>query len=527
MPLKSLAFLLLCLFLAFEGAGPASSASPLFSPEITTSPEIPVSAALNTVPGADPSQFRYFDETGHSLSGSILRFYNRTGGQERHGLPVSELIQVRGKYQQYFERSLLEFSPEYAGTDYEVRVSPLGTLETTGRTFAPAAPFPNTPDQWYFPESGHSLTRGFLNYWRNHGERDSLGLPISEELTETGDSGQKLTVQYFENVRLESPSGAPAPESSIQISLLGKKRAATQLTPGDLLNVPLARLNQPRILRVPSLMFHYLRIVDPKKDLLGFGLSIYPDNFVKFLDWIQENGYHTVTVAQIGDYLRYGIPLPEKPVNIRFDDGHADQWFGYQEMKKRNMTATYYVITQRLELLPSQWQQIDQDGFEVTAHTRTHPDLRGVGDLEGEIAGSKRDIEAILGHPVRSFAYPYGKYNNAIVQVVKDSGFEIAVSTNGGYAWSPDNYFIEPVISVTGDDNVASFAAKIRGASSAPFTNYIQSDTPSAPAPTAKGAAASGPKTPVPPTPAKKPAEAAPKATPTPLKAKPAVTPRT
>ena len=420
---------------------------------------------------AQPNQFRYFEQTGHSLNGAISRFYERNGGVERHGFPLSELISVKGKYQQFFERSLLEFSPEYNSTEFEVKQLPLGTLGTAGRTFAPSVPLENNLNQWYFPETGHSLSYGFLEFWRNRGERASLGLPISEEMDDTPAGGPKTIVQYFEYVRLEYQPDLAGSDNAMQIGALGRKRATEQLTAAELASVSLTKLEQPRAVRLPSLMFHYVRNVDIRKDPLGFGLSVTQDNFVKFADWIQQNGYHTVTVAQVNDYLRYGVALPDKPVNLRFDDGHADQWFAYQELKKRGMTATFFVISQRLELSPAQWQQVDTDGFEVAAHTRTHPDLRGSRDLEGEIRGSKQDLEAILGHPVRSFAYPYGKYGPTILQVVRDSGYESAVTTNGGYGWTPDNYFVQPTLSVTGNDNVESFASKIGAAPRAALAN--------------------------------------------------------
>ncbi|MEI6045002.1 MAG: polysaccharide deacetylase family protein [Chloroflexota bacterium] len=434
-----------------------------------------------------PGQPRYFDQTGHSIGGVVLGFYNRTGGEERHGLPLTELISVKGKYQQFFERSVLEFNPNYAGTEYEVKQLPLGVLDTANRNLETVTPFPNNPNQWYFPETSHSLNFGFLEFWRNHGERDSLGLPISEEMEETDAKGQKITVQYFEYARLEYHPDLAKTNNAVQIGQLGRKQAGEQVTSAELERVPLANLNQPRSVRIPSLMIHYVRVVDIKKDPLGFGLSVTPENFVKFADWLKQNGYNTVTALQINDYLRYGVALPSKPVNLRFDDGHSSMWFVYEELKKRGMTATFYVISQRLELTPAQWQQIDADGFEVAAHTRTHPDLRGSKDLEGEIKGSKLDLETMLGHPVRDFSYPYGKYGPTILRLVQEAGYEVAVTTNGGYGWTPSSYFTQPTLGITGDDTVTTFANKILAAPKAAINNNTPTaDTSSTekPAPT-------------------------------------------
>ena len=436
----------------------------------------------NAVEAPASNQFRYVESSTHGIIGPILRFYTRTGGEERHGNPLSEPVRVNNHYIQYFERSALEFYPEYTGTGTEVRFANLGQLvaEESKINLQPAAPFSSSTNDWYFSESGHSLSQPFLTFWRNQGDMAGLGLPISEELTETRPDGIQLTVQYFKNVELQRPLDSAKIEE-VTIAPLGTIRAKQLLKPAQLAPVAKERFSAPRSIKIPSLMFHYAREVDQKLDPLGYGLSIKPANYLKYLDWIKDNGYNTVTVSQVYDYLQYGILLPDKPVQFRWDDGHDNNWFVYQEMKKRGMTATFYVITRKLELTPAQWQQIDQDGFEVAAHTRTHPDLRAVKDLTGEIAGSKKDLEAILGHPVRNFAYPYGYYNNTVKQVVRDSGFEIAVTTHGGFMWTSDLKLEEPTVGVTGNDNLESFISKVKQG----MATQITSDSPiKAPAPT-------------------------------------------
>jgi peptidoglycan/xylan/chitin deacetylase (PgdA/CDA1 family) len=413
-----------------------------------------ISAA--TVAAPANSQFVYVDGSGHGITGPLLRFYTRTGGAERHGKPLSEPVKMGNHYLQYFERSALEFYPDYAGTGTEVRFARLGqSAAETGADVEPVTPFVGTESDWYFPESGHSLREPFLSFWRNEGGQDGLGLPISEELD------GPVTIQYFENAALQRPQGS-ANAGEVTFVPLGETLAKEKLNPAQLAPVAKERFTAPRTVKIPSLMFHYAREVDPKKDLLGYNLSIKPDNYLKFLDWVQDNGYTTVTVGQVYDYLQYGILLPDKPVQFRWDDGHDSNWFVYQEMKKRGMTATFFVISQKLELTPDQWRQIDKDGFEIGAHTRTHPDLRGVSDLAGEITGSRTDLETMLGHPVRSFAYPSGKYNDRIVNVVRNSGFAVAVTTDGGYTWTGDLKLKEPVVSVTGQDNVESFGWKVK-----------------------------------------------------------------
>lgn len=77
-------------------------------------------------------------------------------------------------------------------------------------------------------------------------------------------------------------------------------------------------------------------------------------------------------------------------------------------------------------------------GMQIGAHTRTHPILTRLDEQAAveEIRGSKRDLESLLGEPVKLFAYPNGKpgsdYGPSHANMVRDAGFAAAVSTAPG-----------------------------------------------------------------------------------------------
>lgn len=81
-----------------------------------------------------PAGCRYFPETGHSLCGRFLTYWERNGGLERFGYPITEAYQetITGPDSfwtgtvQYFERRRMEYHPEFAGTPYEVLLGLLG-----------------------------------------------------------------------------------------------------------------------------------------------------------------------------------------------------------------------------------------------------------------------------------------------------------------------------------------------------------------------------------------------------------------
>ncbi len=86
--------------------------------------------------------------------------------------------------------------------------------------FVPVPPIPDTPDQRYFPETGHTLRGEFKRYWQRHGGLPIFGYPTSEEFLERGSDGRDYVVQYFERHRFEFHPENPAPYN-VQLSRLG------------------------------------------------------------------------------------------------------------------------------------------------------------------------------------------------------------------------------------------------------------------------------------------------------------------
>ena len=69
--------------------------------------------------------------------------------------------------------------------------------------------------------------------------------------------------------------------------------------------------------------------------------------------------------------------------------------------------------------------------IEIGAHTITHPFLTTlpVSAQREEITSSKALLEEILGHQVKSFAYPHGNFNAETKTIVQEAGFTCACST--------------------------------------------------------------------------------------------------
>jgi hypothetical protein len=84
-----------------------------------------------SVPPVDPiapgPAARYFSETGHTLKGQFLAYWESRGGLAIFGYPISEAFQEGPYWVQYFQRNRFELHPENSGTPYEVLLGLLGT----------------------------------------------------------------------------------------------------------------------------------------------------------------------------------------------------------------------------------------------------------------------------------------------------------------------------------------------------------------------------------------------------------------
>ncbi len=101
-------------------------------------------------------------------------------------------------------------------------------------------------------------------------------------------------------------------------------------------------------------------------------------------------------------------------------------------------------------LTSSELIQLAGDGLvEVGAHTIHHPTLSALpaSTQSDEIAGSRHGLEALLGHPVLTFAYPHGQaedFTDETVEAVQAAGFRAACTTIPGVVDSASNPYRLP-----------------------------------------------------------------------------------
>jgi len=187
---------------------------------------------------------------------------------------------------------------------------------------------------------------------------------------------------------------------------------------------------------VPILYYHSVKLEG------GNELRMPPKEFEAQMTYLEDNGYHSVSLDQLYQASYKGGGLPSKPFVISFDDGYVDNYTtAFPIITKHGFTATVFMVTSYINGAGfMSWQQLKElvaNGWEIEGHTTTHPYLTKILDpstLLSEISPPKKLLEKELGQKINFFAYPYGDLNSNVVQAIKDTGYFMAVTTKRGWA---------------------------------------------------------------------------------------------
>ena len=195
-----------------------------------------------------------------------------------------------------------------------------------------------------------------------------------------------------------------------------------------------------RLLR-PPVVLAYHGVGPPQADPAR--LLIEPDLLESHIRFLQERGYRFLTAEEL---LDEGPPGPRTAV-LTFDDGFRN-WLTVAAplLQRLGVRGTFYVCPGLLGgrhwhldgeegrlLDESEARELLEAGMELGSHTLSHPDLRLLdgGELSRELEESKSEVERLTGRPCRTLAYPYGLYDERVVDAARAAGYELA------FAWLP------------------------------------------------------------------------------------------
>lgn len=188
------------------------------------------------------------------------------------------------------------------------------------------------------------------------------------------------------------------------------------------------------------------------EDNLPHPLFVTLENFLAQMEYLYENQFHTLTLAEIIDYYYNGAELPEKSVLLTFDDCYQSvALYAYPALKKYGFHAAAFVVTgwlnsQRKPFDPDRSVCLTEedlekmtDVFEYANHTdRFHVRtgdavsiMMEAGDME-----FSEDLDCCNASPIIQakdvFAYPFGLFSERNVAVLRGKGFRLAFTSDDG-----------------------------------------------------------------------------------------------
>jgi hypothetical protein len=304
-------------------------------------------AAQTVQPGC-----RTFPETGRTVCGRFLEYWDEHGGLAQQGYPISgemrERSEVDGKTYlvQYFERAVFEFHPQN-DPPYDVLLTLLGAMALRERFLAGPPPAEGNVmpgDSVLFPQTGKRVSGVFLEYWRANGGLAQQGYPLTDAFFDPEPpTDRRRVVQYFERAVFEwHPENDPP--YNVLLSRLGAERyerlygdasgtpAATTSPSGD----PWAAL-RARPVRLPTVAPGSTCPVVPGRTVspdfgpaLGDG-PLYPVGFgtegaARLEGAVVEGGWYFIKVLWVADPVYKGPALVrggriDAAGEVRFEQG--------------------------------------------------------------------------------------------------------------------------------------------------------------------------------------------------------------
>jgi peptidoglycan/xylan/chitin deacetylase (PgdA/CDA1 family) len=209
---------------------------------------------------------------------------------------------------------------------------------------------------------------------------------------------------------------------------------------------------------VPIVMYH---LVTTRQKYIGkYGIT--PAELAQDLQYLADNGYNTVVVRDLIDFVNHGSPLPNKPVMLTFDDGNASDYeYLLPLLKKHNQKAVLAIIgkaTDRCTDEMSKYPQAKHSNLtwaQVKAlHESGHCEIQSHGyDMHGSNGSGKKSGESTAAYHTRlrkdltrlqdackqnisftptAFIYPLGVISEDSFAILQELGFQASFSCQEG-----------------------------------------------------------------------------------------------
>lgn len=207
---------------------------------------------------------------------------------------------------------------------------------------------------------------------------------------------------------------------------------------------------------LPIIMYHGLLKEESRQG--KYVLS--PVQFESDLKYLKENGYHTVVVQDLIDYVAKGTPLPEKPVMITFDDGYYNNYYyafpllekydvkivispicrytdEYSQMADAHPNYSHITWDNINEMIGTGRVEIQNHSYNMHAYQGERigaKRMKGESDAAYETAfiqdlsKAQKRIYEMTGWTPTCFAYPFGAISDGTQKMLEEMGFQSSMT---------------------------------------------------------------------------------------------------
>lgn len=214
----------------------------------------------------------------------------------------------------------------------------------------------------------------------------------------------------------------------------------------------------------PVPILAYGAIQSPGSEESFPGLLVEPRDFEAQIQWLDEQGFQAVTLAQVERAWYEDAKLPPKPIVITFDNGYASQYANaFPVLQEYGWPGVLNLQAQGAELPDADVRKLIDAGWELASRGIGEVDLTAVdpATLETNVAGSRRDLRERFGVPLRNFSFPSGSYDETVISAVAKAGYDGAQTQIPGIADAAHPYILDR-IQILLSDGVAGLRSKLR-----------------------------------------------------------------
>ena len=211
--------------------------------------------------------------------------------------------------------------------------------------------------------------------------------------------------------------------------------------------------------RLPVIMYHSIQ----KSNKTKSKFIITPDEFEGDLKYIKDNGYTTVVMQDLIDFVYENKNLPDKPIMLTFDDGYYNNYLYafplikqydckmvlspigkqsdiYSEKTNKNPHYAHCSWENLKEMHDSGLVEIQNHSYDMHSITKKR---RGTKKNKNEslehyqkalcedLTLMQNKVEDFLDFTSTTFVFPFGAISNCSLDIIKQLGFKATLSCEG------------------------------------------------------------------------------------------------